>query len=420
MVNTSLFRACVFVAVCGSVSIVNAQETTGAAAAAPVAQQPAGKADGDAVVATHHSRLTRTYWWAESRMGGSTSTPEGFYPELGGMINGAGLSVGPGFRHSLFGDRMMVDASAAISWRRYKMMQSQVSWPRLMNDRLELGGEVKYQDFTQVNFFGIGNDSLKSNRTDYRLKDIDTLGFATVRANPWLSITGRAGALRRVDIERGTSTLYPATQDVFDEISAPSLTREPNYLHADVAVNADTRDVPGYPTSGGRYRLSVAAYHDQTFGQYSFRRVEADAAQYIPIRRSVVALRARVDLSQTGDGQAVPFYLLPALGGANSLRGFLDYRFRDRDLLMLNAEYRWPIARKIDAAAFYDAGAVAPEASGLTRRFNRDYGLGVRVHSDTHMLVRLDVARSNEGTRALLTFTTPLALPNRSIAPYVP
>ena len=387
MFNTSLFCACVLLAVCGSVSSVSAQQT-GAAAAEPAVQQPAASADGEAVVTTHHGRLTRAYSWAESKMDGSKATPDGFYPELGGMINGAGLSIGPGFRHNLFGDRMTVDASAAVSWRRYKMMQSQVSWPRLMNDRLELGGQIKYQDFTQVNFFGIGNDSLKSNRTDYRLKDIDTLGFAAVRANTWLSITGRAGILRRVGIERGTSTLYPATQNVFDEISAPSLTREPNYLHADVAVDADTRDLPGYPTSGGRYRLSVASYHDQTFGQYSFRRVEADAAQYIPIRRSVLALRARADLSQTGDGQTVPFYLLPSLGGANSLRGFLDYRFRDRDLLMLNAEYRWPIARVIDAAVFYDAGTVAPEASELTRRFNRDYGLGVRVHSAAHMLVR--------------------------------
>ena len=74
MVNTSLFRACVFVAVCGSVSIVNAQETTGAAAAASVAQQSAAKADGDAVVTTHHSPLTRAYWWAESKFGGSKAT----------------------------------------------------------------------------------------------------------------------------------------------------------------------------------------------------------------------------------------------------------------------------------------------------------------------------------------------------------
>jgi hypothetical protein len=36
------------------------------------------------------------------------------------------------------------------------------------------------------------------------------------------------------------------------------------------------------------------------------------------------------------------------------------------------------------------------------------------------MLVRLDVARGEEGTRALVSFSAPLALPNRAIAPYVP
>jgi hypothetical protein len=419
MFNTLLVRACVFFAVCGSVSSVGAQET-GAVGAIPTAQERATKAEGDAVVVTRANRLTRTFRWAQSKIGDSKAARDGFYPELGGMITGAGISVGPGFRQSLFGDRAVLDASAAVSWRRYKMMQSEIAWPRLMNDHLAVGGQVKYQDFTQVNFFGIGGDSLKANQTDYRLKDVDALGFATVRANPWLSITGRAGMLRRVDIDRGTSTLHPATQDVFDEASAPSLTRQPNYLHTDVAVDADTRDVPGYPTSGGRYRLSVAAFHDRTFAQYSFRRVEADAAQYIPLGRSVVALRARMDVTQAGEGQDVPFYLLPALGGAHSLRGYLDYRFRDRDLLMLNAEYRWPIVRVVDMAAFYDAGSVAPEASGLTRRVHTDYGLGVRVHSAKQMLVRLDVARSREGTRANLTFSVPLALPNRSIAPYVP
>src|SRR4029079_12986872 len=130
---------------------------------------------------------------------------------------------------------------------------------------------------------------------------------------PWLSVTGRVGALRSVAIEPGTSTLHPSTDGRFDEISAPDLTRQPNYLHADVAMEADTRDVPGYPASGGHYRLSTAIFQDQDFSRYSFRRVEAEAAQYVPLGRTVFALRGRLDLSQSGAGQAVPFYMLPAL-----------------------------------------------------------------------------------------------------------
>jgi hypothetical protein len=384
-----------------------------------VQEQAPRPRDGTSYLTPEPDRLQRTLTWIGSKLDPSAAPRDGFYPQFGGMIYGAGFSIGPGFRHHVFGDRAVIDVSAAMSWRRYRAMNAQLAWPRLLDDRLSLGAQVTYQDFTRINYFGIGNDSLKSDRTDYRLSDVDALGFATVRANRWLSISGRAGVLRRLDIEQGTSTVYPPVGERFDEITAPSLVRQPNYAHADVAVEADTRDVRGYPNRGGRYRLSMAAYHDQSFSRYSFRRIEADGAQYLPIGPSVVALRGRVALTQDAM-QDTAFYLLPALGGANSLRGYSDYRFRDRDLLLLTTEYRWPILRMADVAVFYDAGAVAADARSLTRRMHTDYGLGVRVHSDRYMVVRLDVARGGEGTRANLTFTAPLGLSNRTVAPYVP
>ncbi len=414
--KTFLSRSCLFVAMCACAATAAAQNSGGPGAPA---EEPQAQEVG-AGAAARPGPLARTFSWAEIKMDGASTPRDGFYPAFGGMIPGAGLSAGPGYRHRLFGDAAVVDASAALSWHRYQMMQSQLTWPRLLDDRLAVGGQVRYQDFTQINFFGIGDGSLKSNRTDYRLKDLDALGFATVRANAWLSITGRTGLLRRVGIERGTSTLYPSSGDLFDETSAPGLTRQPNYLHADVAMDVDTRDVPGYPSRGGRYRLSMAMFHDQDFARYSFRRIEADAAQWVPLGRSVVALRGRMDLSQTGAGQDVPFYLLPSLGSSSGLRGYLDYRFRDRDLLLLGAEYRWPLLRRVDAALFYDAGTIASAASGLSQRLHTDYGAGIRVHSATRMLVRLDVARGQEGTRALLSFSAPLASPNRTVALYVP
>jgi outer membrane protein assembly factor BamA len=412
--RTSFSRSGLFVVAWACAASAGAQDTS------PIGAVHDQTLAHDSATGAAPGLLERAVSWAEIKMDGQTGLRDGFYPELGGMIPGAGLSAGPGYRHHLFGDRAIVDASAAMSWRRYTMMQSQIAWPGLLNDRLSVGGQVKYQDFKQINFFGIGNGSLSGNRTDYRLKDLDTLAFATVRANPWLSMTGRTGLLRRVDVARGASTLHPSTVERFDEGSAPGVTRQPNYLHADVALDVDTRDTPGYPASGGRYRVSMAMFHDQDFSSYSFRRVEADAAQYISLGRSVLAFHGRMDLSQTGAGQDVPFYLLPSLGGSNSLRGYQDYRFRDRDLLMLNAEYRWPIVRRIDAAVFYDTGTVGPRAGDLSRDRHADYGVGMRLHTATHLLARVDVARGHEGMRTLFTFSMPLSVPGGTIAPYVP
>ena len=366
-------------------------------------------------------RLMRAFSWAETQIDNHLGARDGWYPELGGMIPGAGVSAGPGYRHHLFGDQAVLDASAAISWNGYRMMRSQLTWPRLMNDRLLIGGQVKYQDFTQINFFGIGNTTLKSDQTDYRLKDVDALGFVTVTPRPWLSVTGRAGTLRRLSIEPGTSSLHPSTDEAFGEISAPGLTQQPNYVHADLAMDVDTRDVPGYPSSGGRYGLSVAMFHDQDFSSYSFTRADAEAAQYVPLGRTVLTLRGRLDVSQAGAGQTVPFYLLPTLGGASSLRGYLDYRFRDQDAMLMVAEYRLPIHRLIDAAVFYDTGSVAPAARALFDHLNPDYGAGIRVHSARHLLLQFDVARGNEGTRAVVNVMAPLGLrSSRTVAPYVP
>ena len=103
-----------------------------------------------------------------------------------------------------------------MSWKGYRILQSQLTWPRLLNNRLSIGGQVMYQDFTQINFFGIGNTSLKSDQTTYRVKDVDALGLVTISVAPWLSLSGRVGALRRLTIEPGTSTLHPSTDERFD------------------------------------------------------------------------------------------------------------------------------------------------------------------------------------------------------------
>jgi outer membrane protein assembly factor BamA len=118
----------------------------------------------------------------------------------------------------------------------------------------------------------------------------------------------------------------------------------------------------------------------------------------------------------------VPFYLLPTLGGSRSLRGYDDYRFRDRNLLLLNAEYRWRVFGALDGALFYDAGKVAPRFGDLdVTNLRSSYGLGFRFHSNNTTVFRVDVGRSAEGTRLLLSITDALKPGHGSILiPYVP
>jgi hypothetical protein len=368
------------------------------------------------------NKLKTSADWIQNRFG-SGKSKEGFYPEFGNLPPGSGISAGPGFRHDVFGGAV-VDASAVVGWSLSTAGQAQLKWPQLAGRHLNVGVEAEWQDFKRITFFGIGQTSLEADRSDFRLQNMDYSGFASVTAHDWLTFGGSVGYLPRATIERPVHTIDPATQDLFTEATAPGLFDHPALLHSDAFINVDTRDHPARPSTGGDYRVTFSDFSDRDLDRFSFRRVEAEASQYFPILRDnwVIALRARVAGSDTSNNNEVPFYLLPTLGSSRTLRGYDDYRFRDRNLLLLNAEYRWTVFGALDGALFYDAGKVTPRFGDLDlSHLKTSYGVGLRFHSDQTTFVRLDVGHSTEGTRLIFSFSESLTPGHRSIlVPYVP
>ena len=92
--------------------------------------------------------------------------------------------------------------------------------------------------------------------------------------------------------------------------------------------------------------------------------------------------------------------MLPHVGGGTSLRGYSSFRFVDRDSLLLLAEWRIVANRFFESSVFYDTGKVAARTADLDfKHLKNDYGFGVRFHAPLVTVLRVDVARSNEGTR---------------------
>lgn len=351
---------------------------------------------------------------------------DGFYPDLD-IITGAGwISVGPGYRRHLFGGHALIDASAAISWRAYKEAQARFELPDLAANRVTLGAQVRWQDFTQVNYFGLGSNTLESERSEYRLKDTDVLGYGAFRATEWLSVTGRFGWLKKPTLSSPTGPFdrdFPNALQVF--AGEPGVSDPTSFLHGDVGVAVDWRDHADYPRRGGLYRASAGLYSDRDLDQFTFRRYDAEAVQVVPIvgDKWLVTLHGWGVVSDTSDGNTVPFYMLPSLGGNLTLRGFNDFRFHDRNLLFASAESRWAIFRQVDAAVFFDAGNVAPRIGDLDLK-KTSYGAGLRVHGRTSTIGRLDVGHSVEGWKVFFSMNDLLALRRRSeratIVPFAP
>ena len=103
--------------------------------------------------------------------------------------------------------------------------------------------------------------------------------------------------------------------------------------------------------------MTAHDYRDRD-DRFGFRKVDYEVVQHFPILREswVISLRGLAETAFSRDGQEVPYYLLPHLGGGSTLRGFDSWRFRDRDKLLLQAEWRIMANRYMDTAVFYDAG----------------------------------------------------------------
>jgi hypothetical protein len=337
---------------------------------------------------------------------------EGLYPEFGGMITGAGwISIGPGYRRHLFGGRAQLDGSAAISWRAYKFAQARLEFPALAQDRLTIGSQLLWYDYTQVRYYGLGPSTLETDVSDFRIQATTVVGYASWRLRPSLAVSASVGAMTRPALSASVGTFdrgHPDTLQVHASEPAAALPQQPRFVYAALGVTVDTRDQPGYPTRGHALRAAWSTFHDRPGASLAFDRFEAEAAYFRPLLgRSLLAGRAWGVFSHTRDGHVVPFYFMPGLGGHNTLRGYADYRFHDRHMIVVNLETRWPLFRHVDLTGFFDAGNVAARVGDLNLD-RTSVGVGLRLHTPKEALARLDLAHSAEGWRLMFKLSDPL------------
>ncbi len=419
------------------------------AAAGKESQPPPQPADGERLTRTEElleKRRARASELKANRLSGNERTLlwmekgglrqilgfnyKGIYPKV------ATLSTGSGFAPSvrvwqpdLAKTSLDLQATAAYSTRGYQKYELQFGMIEKRGTSFSLGpfgvgaveqfdelqpkepglfgfADLTYRYFPQEDFFGLGPASLRMNRTNYRVEDMSYDLAAGWQANRWLGAAFRAGYLQ-VDLGSGTDSRFPDTEAVFNDIEAPGLARQPDFLNIVAAVLVDFRDRPGNPHKGGGIGVYFSHFDERGGDEFEFERFAVDARQFLPLgsEQRVLALRFFASSDEADNGARIPFYLQESLGGSETLRGFREFRFRGDRLLHFSAEYRWEASPALELAVFYDTGRVysADESFDLDH-LEKSIGGGVRLKTPRRTLLRLDVGRSHEGTRFYFKF----------------
>jgi hypothetical protein len=321
-----------------------------------------------------------------------SGSPRGLYPWIGSVFPGGGFAAGPGLR-TTFGDDGAVSLFGGASISSFVRVQGDVALPSFARNRARVTVSGQYVDAPDVDYYGVGNFSSNAERTQFGYKPKKGGAILDIDVSRHLSVGGGASYL---DIQ----TSAP---------NAPALELgDLTYITSTARASFDWREPLGYAGTGGLYRIQFDDYRDRDDGAYSFRSLEAEVRQLIPLMRAnwVVALRGLATVTDVDDASAVPYFMLPSLGGGSTLRGYANFRFRDRNRLLMTAELRWTPARFLDMALFYDAGKVASRRQDLDfDHLRNSYGIGLRVIGLKGYALGLEVARSSENAARVLLST---------------
>lgn len=332
----------------------------------------------------------------------------GFFYSTGDFPSGKGFAFGVGYQHrgllqrgyvpETYPNRMDLRVEAAYTTRSYQQLSAGLEFRNIGGSFFNLGLRGKYFEWPQEDFFGIGIDAQERDRTNYLQRQLEA------GADFWLE------PIRRLRIGGGTYYLspsvgsgrdsrYPTLEAMFDPASVPGFEKQPDFLRVDAFMDYDLRDNPDYPRRGTFLGSKFSNYRDRHLDTFHFRRWEFDLQQYFPLGNvyRTLVFHGNVVMTDVGSPDRIPFYYMPDLGGGERLRGFRERRFRDKNAMLAQIEYRWYASWFLDMALFVDAGKVASRRAEINfSDWEYAGGMGFRIHTKSSFVYRLDVAFSRE------------------------
>ena len=344
----------------------------------------------------------------------------GLYPTAT-YESGFGASLGARFTDSnLFGEHEQLSLQATTG-----AITGEVYWEGALfsmrsGDRisqwLQLGVEANFDQRPADPFYGIGNGNIVAvppataidPRTDTtavptnnRYQEARVAVVGAVHAPHHFQILG-LGSL--TDLRFARSTTGPPIDQVYDPVDLVGFLSGVEHAYGELEVRWDTRRrasrwEPVDVHSAGSLISAFAGRVHRLNGGSDYTRYGVELQHYWRLAKGprLIAARFRTE-AVSGSLDVVPFAELPALGGADFLRGYNFERFRDRVTAFGSLQYEWSISNLANAYVFADVGRVYSSYSELTTDGMRlGFGVGVSVHNETGFLIDLSVASSIDG-----------------------
>lgn len=285
-------------------------------------------------------------------------------------------------------------------------------------------------DAREQDFYGLGPNSTLPAVASYGLILSDTFARIDNPVSAWNSV-GLNFSFLQPRVTSSINNAVPQMRAVYSDAAAPGLNTRDDFLRYEPYLLFRIPPQRSYFTT---LRVGYAFYQAIGDASHSFQRLSATSRTSLPLwvpshgtprnrnwflnavcpslrsatRCSLgdLSLIGTVAASYKGAHSQVPFYFDQTLGGTDiagndTLRGFVDYRFRAPSSMLFQVEYRRSIWGPFGLLGFYDLGKVALLPSDLSLdHLRHDIGLGMFIRAGKHEVMRIYVGfATGEGSR---------------------
>ena len=245
-----------------------------------------------------------------------------------------------------------------------------------------LKGELRYRNFPD-SYYGIGNKSKEEDREKYaydyyslkllamkRISKFSFVGLDYIFENEYnFTFESDNTSLARGEVEGSNGGIGSAIGSVF---------------------LFDSRDNVINATKGKYFQFSSYFFRPELGSTFNFVNINAVFNTYRQFsNQHILAVNV---VSQFNFGE-VPFLDLAKVGNDDILRGYARNRYRDNYFVAAQAEYRFPIYKRLGAVTFLGLGDVFSNTSQLSMDYLKySYGGGLRfsINQSERLNIRLD------------------------------
>jgi hypothetical protein len=268
------------------------------------------------------------------------------------------------------------------------------------------GVRLRYWKLPTESFFGIGPESDFSTESNFTQEQTMARIETGIKLHRIWTFGARLG-YDYTNISAGGDPALPSTTDQYTPESLPGLEENVEIVYGGMTLQLDSKDHPGNPTRGFEAVFAGGLHQQVNSDDFGYWKYSADLTRYLHLFYDrVLVLRVAAQRMDPLEDRSIPFYDLSELGRKETIRGFSRGRFRDRDLILATAEYRYPIWRNwdeygIDFLLFADAGQVSPDLfeEASWDNFQTGLGFGMRLWDQDGLALKLEAGWSAEEWR---------------------